>query len=248
VEIFSITPHAIKREYYLKQEDMEENRNPQGTGSEGDNNVETLSPTNKIEESQDKPQGGVSASLEEVVFGGQEQPKHQFASQEAAEKSYKESQRYADSLKKQLADKEQEVEVLRSGSVSPDTTKLEQEIAAIRTEQSINKAFNLFRDEHPDFTGSLQDKARDVIDTYIKAKKSIKMKDAYEIAKAMENRAPEPSIAQSVIQAASISGGNAGNIPKPSANGVSLQTQAMLDKYNDPRSFTPGIRKALNKK
>lgn len=163
----------------------EENRNPEGTGAEGEGQESQTPQTPKEnQEGQDPKLGegeqGAQGKENEAVFGGEEQPNTMFKSLEDAEKSYKESQKYIAKLQEEIKTKE----ASQKADPQPADSNLMSEIKMLKAELKMNQVFDNFAEEHPDFKGSLRTEARKIIATHIKAGETIKMSEAYHIAKA----------------------------------------------------------------
>lgn len=158
----------------------EENRNPQGTGAAEEGNTQTsTSSTDTTEGQGPKPGENESAKTESgsAVFGGESGKL--FKTQEDAEKSYKESQKFIAKLQDDLKNKTQEP---ANVGVNKD---LEREVQVLKNDLKMKDVFDDFATEYPDFKGKVRSQAREIIQTYVLAGKSIKMDEAYRQAKAV---------------------------------------------------------------
>jgi len=240
---------------------MDEDRNSEAkaeeTGSDGDNIVETPTEPGTTQEPNGKPEGEETTSgnpegeTGDTVFGEPEKPVSQFKSVEDAEKSWRETQSYASKLQSELDSVKQELsQAKNAGGNNSDVSKLEAEIKSIKVNQTIHNAFNSFRDTHSDFTGGVQLATKEIIDTYIRAGKPIKLLDAYILAKAklgLTGDESDPSISQKKIQSASLGTAVSGGLPNKVNKMDDPATAARKAKFSDPKYFSPGLRKLLNK-
>jgi len=153
----------------------------------------------EIQAGQDPKLGeeGGQTNSGQAVFGGEEADS-KFKTKEDAERSYKEQAKFVAKLQQQLKEKEQ-VEV----TTPPKTSDgLEQEVAILKADLKMREVFDDFATEHPQFKGRVRSLARDVIETHIRASKTITMDHAYKMALAISEDTEEADLNRSVNQRA----------------------------------------------
>jgi len=196
------------------------NGNPlNGTGSGAESDAQTAN-TNSQGDATAKLLDGTDATatqpdnLGETVFdGGENQPgSSQFKTVEDAEKSWKESQRYITELKKKL----ELAEKAKEGSpVSEAKVPVNGEMEVLKARLQMNEVFDDYETEHPDFRGSMRTVAREIIETYVRAGKSIKMDEAYVMARSKltaRGDAGEKTQSEQNLMAAGLPGGSGGGM------------------------------------
>lgn len=194
----------------------------------GDGNAETPDSTINNQEAGAKPDGtvdttGLPADAGETVFSGEEKGgQSQFQTIEAAEKSWKESQKYASQLEKELAEARAAAQAPAQAVQAPPAPTQNRELEALKAELRMNNVFDDYASKNPDFKGTIRTFARDIITTHIQAGKSIKLDDAVAMAKAkagIYSDAEQVKNAESQKAAAGFGGSRPGT---PSYNGQNV--------------------------
>lgn len=157
-----------------------------GTGSVEEGTPQTSTDTKAQADVLAKPAEGAETTNDsakgneagKAVFSAGDEGSSTFKNKEDAEKSLKETQRYVDQL-------QHKVKELEATPPAPQVVPLQngREVEVLKARLRMNEVFEDFATEHPDFKGNMRSVAREIIETSIEAGKSIKMVEAYHMAK-----------------------------------------------------------------